>query len=86
MPHPILDDVRQVAADVLQVPLERLHGETSRDDLPQWDSLHHVNLVIALEQTFDVQFTPEHVEQMLTLELIAMLIDELRHADRTPHA
>ena len=78
MPHPTLDDVRQVAADVLQVPLDQLRGESSRDVLPQWDSLNHVNLVIALEQTFDLQFTPEQVEQMLTLELIAMLIDELR--------
>jgi acyl carrier protein len=85
MPPPTLDEVRQAAADVFQVPLDQLSGGSSRDDVPQWDSLNHVNLVIALEQTFDVQFTPEQVEQMLTLELIAMLIDELR-ANGSPRA
>lgn len=85
MPQLTLDDVRQAAADVFQVPLDQLHGGSSRDDVPQWDSLNHVNLVIALEQTFQVQFTPEQVDQMLTLELIAMLIDELR-PDGSPRA
>ena len=77
MHSPVLEQVRQIAADLFDVPVDEIQPATSRDDLSQWDSLQHVNLVIALEQTFDLQFTPEHIEQMLSIELIAMLVGEL---------
>jgi acyl carrier protein len=77
MTNTVRDQVRQVAADVFNVPVDQLSLDTTRDDVAQWDSLHHINLVIALEQTFDIQFTPEHMEQMLSLELVALIVGEL---------
>src|SRR5262245_65911023 len=71
------DQIRQVAADVFDVPVDRLRLETTRGEVAQWDSLHHVNLVIALEQTFGIQFTPEQMEQMLSLELVTLIVNEL---------
>ena len=35
-----------------------------------------VELVVALEQSFSTQFTPEEMTQMLSIELISMLIEE----------
>jgi acyl carrier protein len=85
MTNPIGDRVRRVAADVFNVPVDQLQLDATRDDIAQWDSLHHINLVIALEQTFDIQFTPEHMEQMLSLELIALIVGELTAApDQRP--
>jgi acyl carrier protein len=72
----VLDRVRRTAADVLGQPLDAVRPASTRDDLPGWDSLAHVNLVLALEQEFDVQFTPEEMMEMLSIELVAMLIDE----------
>ena len=43
-------------------------------------SLQHLNLVLALEQEFQVQFTPEEIEQLLSVELVAALLDEKRVA------
>ena len=77
MTNLLADQIRQVAADVFNVPVDRLRLETTRDEVAQWDSLHHINLVIALEQTFGVQFTPEHMEQMLSLELVTLIVSEL---------
>jgi len=41
-----------------------------------WDSMAHVNLVLAIEQHFDVQFKPEEMLEMLSIELTAMLVEE----------
>jgi acyl carrier protein len=38
--------------------------------------LQHLNLVLALEQEFHVQFTPEEIEQLQSVELISMLVEE----------
>jgi acyl carrier protein len=71
-----LDDVRQLAADILKRPIDDVPVGATRDSVPGWDSMAHLNLVLAVEQHFDVQFLPDEMLQMLTVELVAMLVDE----------
>jgi acyl carrier protein len=62
--------IREVVADVLNVPVEDITGTSSPDSIDAWDSLLHLNLVTALEQTFDLVFLPEEIENMLTFDAI----------------
>ena len=77
---PFLDRVRSIFSDVFQVPLEEVRAESSPDTIPNWDSLQHLNLVLAIEQEFNVQFSPEEIEQLLSVELVAALLEEKRVA------
>ncbi len=72
----MLDRVRRIVADVFAVPIEQVAPNTSPDSIETWDSIQHLNLVLAVEQEFEVQFTPEEIEQLLSVELIADLIAE----------
>ena len=76
----MLDSVRRIVSDVFEVPEEQVKAESSPDNIESWDSIHHLNLVLALEQEFEVQFTPEEIEQLLSVELIAALVAEKRQA------
>ena len=71
-----LNDVRRLAADILKRPIDEVPVASTRETVPGWDSMAHLNLVLAVEQHFDVQFLPEEMLQMLTIELVAMLVDE----------
>ena len=71
-----LERVRHIIADLFQRSFEEITPHTSPDTLAGWDSLQHLNLVLALEQEFALQFTPEEIEQMLSVELIADLLEE----------
>jgi len=71
-----LSRVLATAADVFQVPESGLEGASSPDTIESWDSLHHLSFVVALEQEFGIQFSPEEIEQLLSIELTAMLLDE----------
>lgn len=68
--------VRQIVADLFNLPLEEVTPTASPDTIVTWDSLQHLNLVLALEQEFGLQFTPEEIEQMLSVELIVDLLQE----------
>lgn len=76
MNETLLLEVRQIAADLLKRGVDDVPADATRDTLPGWDSLVHVNIVLAVEQQFDVQFKPEEILEMLSIELIAMLIEE----------
>jgi acyl carrier protein len=72
----MLERVRRIVADVFNVPIESILPESSPDNIEAWDSLHHLDLVLALEQEFGTQFTPEEIEQLLSVDLIASLLAE----------
>ena len=72
----MLERVREIVADVFGLPPEQVRANSSPDNIESWDSLQHLNLVLALEQEFRTQFTPEEIEQLLSVELIAALVEE----------
>ena len=43
--------------------------KTTRDDIPEWNSLQTINLILALEEAFDVQLTPEDAAALLSVGL-----------------
>jgi acyl carrier protein len=75
MTSPVLDRVRGIAADVLQIPASQITLTSSTETLGNWDSVHHLNLILALEQEFDTQFDPEDIDKMTSIERILEAVE-----------
>ncbi len=71
----ILDQVRGIASDLFGVPADRILSESSPETIEAWDSTQHLNLVLALEEKFGVQLSPEEMEQMHNVGEAASLIE-----------
>ena len=71
------EKLNQILASVFNVPVEKINNETSPDTIDNWDSLNHLNLVLALEEGFGVSFTEEQTVEILNYELIIMTLIEL---------
>jgi acyl carrier protein len=71
----IFEKVRSIAADILQVKSGALSADSSPETVDTWDSVHHLNLVLALEESFDFQFSPEEMDQMKTIGQIAGIVE-----------
>jgi acyl carrier protein len=70
-----LDRVRRIVSDALQLPIEQVQPTTSPDDVEGWDSIQHLNMVLGLEQEFGVQFDPDEIEKLLSVELMAQFVE-----------
>jgi len=70
----ILDQVRGVASDLFSVPMDRITANSSPDTIDTWDSIQHLNFVLALEEKFGLQLSPEEMEQMRSVGEAAKLI------------
>jgi acyl carrier protein len=76
---PLDQKIRQIFADVFSVPLESVQPDSSPETIETWDSLQHLNMVLALEQEFGVQFEPEEIEKLLSPALVTALVaDKVR--------
>ena len=63
-------------ATVFNVNEESISIDSSIDNVENWDSLNHTNLVVALEQGFDVTFEVEEIIEMLSFEIIALILKQ----------
>ena len=48
-----------VMAQIMEIEHSEITDESSPDNLEQWDSLSHVQLVLNLEKEFDIKISPE---------------------------
>jgi acyl carrier protein len=72
------EQVRSVASDIFGVPIEKITAESSPQTIENWDSMQHLNLVLAIEEKFGVQLDPEDIEQMRNVGAVAALVEKLK--------
>lgn len=68
------DRVQKVFREVFEDPSLVVSDGTTAADIRTWDSLNHINLIIALEEEFGVQFSSAEVTSMSCVgDLFALL-------------
>ena len=57
----ILSEVEEIFRDVLDNEDIELQESTTADDVEEWDSLTHIQLIVAIEKHFKVKFTAQEI-------------------------
>jgi len=66
----IFEKLRETIAPTLKVSKDRITETTSNENLAAWDSLGQVNLMMALEQTFDIFLEVEDFQKLTSVSAI----------------
>ena len=69
--YPRLTEVFQDVFDEDNIVIK---PETTADDIPDWDSLSHIRLVLAVSQAFKVKFTAAEISRLKNVGEFADLI------------
>jgi len=64
-----------VVAEMFDTDVQNLDETSSPDTIERWDSMGHIQLIGALEQEFDMVFTPDEQSEMLNISLIIEIIE-----------
>jgi acyl carrier protein len=57
---------------------EQIDENASQQNIEKWDSLGHLNLIVALEEEFDVSFEPEEIAEMTSMEMIVKKLSKYK--------
>lgn len=70
------DRVRSVLAEVFGLDPREVGEGTSTDTVSGWDSLHHLTVVLSLEEEFGIQFDDQETLSLVNFPLIAAIVKE----------
>ena len=68
--------------DVFGDPNLQITRSTTASDVEDWDSLTHINLIVAIEREFKIKFTTAEVASLQNVGDLMDLIERKTHAVR----
>ncbi len=71
------DALKHLMATMLNVDASIINEDSSMDNLSSWDSLRHMNLVLALEEEFKVTIPDEDAGNITSYKLIKLVLNDL---------
>lgn len=76
----LLEDLRSLLAEIFHMQASEITPDAQLGELPQWDSMAHMDLMVALESRFSVEITPEIISQLTSLPAIQAHLHGRTHA------
>ena len=74
-----LDKLAPVFRDVFDDESIVPHMEMTAREVPEWDSLGHIRLIVAIEQEFAIKFTTSEISDLANVgELVAVIDQKLK--------
>ena len=65
-------------ADIFELDASDIPDNASPGVVENWDSIRHMNLIVALEEEFDVRFNDTDIVDLITIPLIESIIKEMK--------
>ena len=71
------DTLKRLIATMLNIDASMLNEDSSMDNLPNWDSLRQMNIVLALEEEFKIVIPDEDAANITSYKLIKLVLGGL---------
>ncbi len=68
--------LKEVMATVLGIPADSIGEDTSMDTVESWDSINHMNLVLAIEEELGITIPDEDAANITSYTLIRLVLNE----------
>ena len=65
-----IEQVRALLSAALQVPEDQITPDLAFGDIPQWDSMGHMEVIMSLENLFGVEISPDTISDLVSLPII----------------
>ena len=74
----VYEQLNEVFRDVFDDDSITVNDATTSDDIEEWDSLEHINLIAAVEQEFGMRFSMGQVVSMKNVgEMVDIILSQV---------
>ena len=68
--------VQELLAETIRVPPDMVTPDLAFGDLPQWDSLGHMEIMMRLEEQFNIEINAETIAELISISDICKYLQE----------
>jgi len=72
----IREKVKKVFLDVFGMDEKKFHFEMTSEDIKEWDSLSHMNLVAGLESEFGLSMEIDEISEMDSVKKVVEVVEK----------
>ena len=72
----VQERIKKIMSIVFEVPIDQITETSSKDTIEHWDSLRHLNLIMALEEEFGREIPDEEAEKLQSVGDVIKYIEE----------
>jgi len=65
-----IEQVRALISEALQVSEDQITPDLAFGDIPQWDSMGHMEVLVSLESHFGIEINPNVITDLVSLPMI----------------
>ncbi len=66
----------EIIAQTLSIPVKSLSIDSSSDNTAKWDSLAHMNLIFAIEDSFGIQISDDDLPNSMSVRKLIEIIQK----------
>jgi|TARA_B110000238_G_scaffold197945_1_gene241567 acyl carrier protein len=67
-------EIKKIFSKIISINVDKIKPNTSIGNTKKWDSLAHMNLIMAFESEFKIKFTENEINEMLNYKIIEEII------------
>lgn len=60
--------LKSIFKDVLEVSEDMVNEETTSKSLEKWDSMNHMNLIVSVEEEFDIEIDEDQILDLMSFK------------------
>jgi acyl carrier protein len=72
----IIAKLKTLFADIFEISEDEINDKSSPETIEKWDSFQHLQLILALEEAFQISLTADEVTEIQSFEYIKNLLIE----------
>lgn len=71
-----MNTIHKLMAEVLKLPESSISEGTTMQATPEWDSLKHMELILAIERHYEIELTGDEIAEMTSVKAINHILEQ----------
>lgn len=72
-------EIKEIMSKVFEIDVKTISDNASQKEINKWDSLQHLNLIVEIEDKYDISIDPEDISEMITIDKIIEIVKKYKN-------
>lgn len=72
-------EIIEIMSKVFEIEVSDISENASQKEIMKWDSLQHLNLIVEIEDRYDISIDPEDIAVMVSIEKIIEVLNKYKN-------